>query len=85
MALSKRQNNNRKYPGAKSPRPDNYKFRKDEANERLVAWQALTPKQQLAVLDTRPGASKRQRARILAAMERGNNAPAVPQQNKGVV
>lgn len=38
--------------------------KRDEAKERNAAWQALTPKQQLAELDKRPGASARQRERI---------------------
>lgn len=72
MTLSKRQNNRRLFPGARSPRPDHYEGRKNEAKERLEAWQKLTPQQQLAALDSRPGASKRQRARILAKLNNGN-------------
>jgi hypothetical protein len=74
--LSKRQNNHRLFPGAKSPRPDHYKGRQEEAKARLEAWAALSPEKQLAALDTRPGESKRQRARILQAMEK-NNRPVV--------
>jgi hypothetical protein len=39
-----------------------------EAVERQSAWANLSPKQQLAELDRRPGESKKQRARILALM-----------------
>lgn len=41
-----------------------------EAVERQTAWAALTPQQKLAALDLRPGASKRQRARIMATIEK---------------
>jgi hypothetical protein len=68
--LSKRQNNRRLFPGAKSPRPDHHKGRQTEAKERNEAWAALSPEKQLEVLATRPGESKRQRARILAKMNK---------------
>ena len=44
---------------------------REEAQERQAAWAALTPAQQLVVLNQRPGESKRQRARILRRMEQG--------------
>lgn len=37
-----------------------------EGEERLLNWRSLTPMQQIAELDKRPGESKKQRARILA-------------------
>lgn len=40
-----------------------------EATERQNEWAALTPKQQLAELDRRPGQSKKQRARIVLLMK----------------
>jgi hypothetical protein len=40
----------------------------DEAKARQLAWTTLTPQQRLASLDTRPGQSKKERARILASM-----------------
>lgn len=40
-----------------------------EATERQEAWTTLTPKQQLAELDRRPGESKKQRARIALLMK----------------
>lgn len=44
-----------------------------EAVERQTTWAALTPQQKLTILDGRPGASKRQRARIMATIEKSPN------------
>ncbi len=41
-----------------------------EAAERATAWQALSLTDQLAALDKRPGESKKQRARIRAAISK---------------
>lgn len=46
--------------------------KRTEAAERAAAWQHLTPREQLAQLDHRPGESKRQRARIKAKMEKAS-------------
>jgi hypothetical protein len=67
---SKRTNNRRLFPAAKSPRPDHYKGRQDEAKERLEAWNKLSPQEQLKALDSRPGESKKQRARLLAKINK---------------
>jgi len=40
-------------------------FRMELAQERLEYWRGLTLKQQLTELDSRPGESKKQRARIV--------------------
>lgn len=39
-----------------------------EAQERLDRWRSLTPEQRLKELDSRPGSSAKQRARILKEM-----------------
>ena len=52
------------------PRTDLKEMRVREAAERLEAWQKLTPEQQLKALDSRPGESKRQRARLEALIEK---------------
>lgn len=43
--------------------------RQYEATQRSIVWNKLTPQQQLAELDKRPGKSARQRARILAKLK----------------
>jgi hypothetical protein len=45
-----------------------------EINARLKEWRSLSPKEQLAELDKRPGRSARQRARILSKLEKRNVA-----------
>lgn len=45
------------------------KKRREAAEVRNSAWASLTPKEQLAALDKRPGDSKRQRLRIKQAQE----------------
>lgn len=40
-----------------------------EAEQRAAAWRKLSPQEQLAELDKRPGKSSRQRARILAKVK----------------
>jgi hypothetical protein len=64
--------NNRRNPGARGRAPHNAKFRKEESLARNEAWQKLSPKEQLALLDTRLGegvGAKKQRARIAKLME----------------
>lgn len=62
--------NTRRFPGAKSPRPDHYECRRKEALERNTAWASLTHYAQLKELDRRLGndtGARRQRARIALA------------------
>lgn len=49
-----------------------------EADERLTAFTNLTPKQRLKVLDSRPGESKKQRAKIAALIEKDAPKPTPP-------
>lgn len=68
MGLSKKTNlHPRKFPGAKSPRPDNYKFRVEEATERQTAYDKLSIQERLDRLDSRLGkgvGARKQRARL---------------------
>jgi hypothetical protein len=77
----KRMNKDRRYPGTRGPRPDNVKIKREEAVERKTAWDALSIKERLAVLDTRLGpgqGAQRQRAKLMAQLERPTKAaPAV--------
>lgn len=43
--------------------------RREEGDARNAKWRSLTPNEQLAELDRRPGESKRQRAKILKVLE----------------
>jgi hypothetical protein len=52
--------------GLAGQRPDRRESRQRDAFERQKAWIGLTPKQQLQALDSRPGESKKQRAKIEA-------------------
>lgn len=66
--MPQRTNYNRKHSG-RSARPDHYAIHKQEADERLAAWTALSPKEQLQSLDRRLGkgvGAVKQRARIAA-------------------
>jgi hypothetical protein len=56
MSHLTRHTNDRRYPNCKSPRPDKYKFRQEEAAERLAAWRALSTSDKIALLDRRLGA-----------------------------
>lgn len=49
-----------------------------EADERQKAYDDLTPKAKLKLLDSRPGESKRQRAKIEAQMAKEKAKPATP-------
>jgi len=72
MSDINKKNNNRMFPGIKGRRPDNYKAKAEEAIERLTAWQALSVKEQIALLDARLGkdvGAKRQRARLQKLLE----------------
>jgi len=68
----KRANNDRKYNGTSSHRPDNLKFRREEAKERQAAYDKLAPSTKLMLLDSRLGAgvgAKKQRAKLNALLE----------------
>lgn len=75
--------NTRRFPDAKSPRPDHYALRVKEAEERNSAWSKLSPKEQLTRLDQVLGkgvGATRQRARIqalLSAPKRADSGPTV--------
>ena len=64
----KKENNVRRHPGKRGPRPDLAEVKAKEAAERNAAWRALSSKEQLAILDARQKAGKgeslRQRQRI---------------------
>jgi hypothetical protein len=47
---------------------DTVRRKHEEAKARQSIWAGLTPTQRLASLSTRPGQSKKERARITAAM-----------------
>lgn len=49
-----------------------------EADERQKAYDDLTPKQRLKLLDSRPGESKKQRAKIEAQMAKEKPAAPAP-------
>lgn len=48
--------------------PRRVELRQKQAKERQEAWAKLTPQEQLAHLDKRPGESKRQRERLAKAL-----------------
>lgn len=49
-----------------------------EADERQKAYDDLTPKQRLKLLDGRPGESKKQRAKLAALIEKDAPKPTPP-------
>lgn len=49
--------------------PDNKHRKQKEATERNTEWGLMTPEAQLRALDRRPGACKKQRARIHEAQK----------------
>lgn len=67
----------RTFPGARGPAPHHKAGRVAEAQERQAAWAKLSPQEQLKLLDRRPGGSKRQRARLEAAIDRAKHRPKV--------
>lgn len=83
MGTGKKQNNNRKYLGAKGPRFDNYKFRCEEATERQKAYDALSVQERIDLLDRRLGkgvGATKQRAKLQALLEKKNTPVAKPQE-----
>ena len=71
MTFGVRGNRNcsRRYPGIKGRRPDHKVFRRREAAARLAEYNTLSVEQKLGLLNTRPGESKKQRARLLKLIE----------------
>jgi hypothetical protein len=73
-------NNTRRYPGytdsngkyhtngGAACRPDHKATKRAEAIERQAAWDAMSPTEKLKELSYRPGESRKQVARIRAAM-----------------
>jgi hypothetical protein len=59
----------RKYPGVRGTRPDNKSFRQNEARERQTEYDKLTLEQKLERLDRKPGAAKKQRAKLAKRIE----------------
>ena len=72
----RKENNRRKYPGERGRRPDNAKFRRDEATKNAAAYSKLSIKEKLLKLDEKLGpgqGAERQRARLMAQLERQLN------------
>lgn len=85
MGSSKKQNNDRKFSGP-GPRPDNTPHKRTEAAERQAAYDALSSKEKIALLDNRLGkgvGAEKQRARIAAEAEAAKNPK--PQKGEKVV
>ena len=67
MGIMGSHKNDRRYPGAKGRRPDNKKFRQEEAKERQEAYSKLSNKEKLTLLDVRLGngvGAKKQREKL---------------------
>jgi len=82
----KKVNNNRKYPGESRPRPDNAKFKREEAAKRQADYDKLSIKEKLAKLDAKLGpgqGAEHQRAKLMAELERQMNPP-VPEKKEEV-
>jgi hypothetical protein len=78
----KKENNNRRYPGESRPRPDNAKFRREEAAKRQADYDKLSIEQKLAKLDEKLGpgqGAERQRARLMAQLEKKLNPTPAPE------
>ena len=77
-------NNSRRYPGESTKcRPDFAEARRQEAAERKAKYDALSPKEKLDNLDLKFGAgqgAKKERARLLAAMQSPKKAPVVKEE-----
>jgi hypothetical protein len=74
LIRGKKDNSKRRFHGG-GPRPDLNELKRKEAMERQEAWSKLTPEQQLKALDSRPGESKRQRARLQLLIEKRKHQP----------
>ena len=67
----KRTNHNRRYTGTSQHRPDKKKWRQEEAIERQTAYDKLSIREKLDLLDRRLGigvGAKKQRARLEAGL-----------------
>ena len=67
----KRTNHNRRYTGSSRNRPDKKKWRQEEAIERQTAYDKLSIREKLDLLDRRLGigvGAKKQRARLEAGL-----------------
>lgn len=49
--------------------PDNMRRKQTEAKKRQADWVLMSPEEKLRALDLRPGASKRERTRIMRHIE----------------
>ena len=73
--MPKRENNDRKFPGANGPRPDNYKMKVAEGKERQEHYDTLSVEKKIEMLDIRLGkdqGAKKQRAQFAALLEKKN-------------
>ena len=64
---TRKQNNDRRFPGVKGRRPDNKKFKREEAATRAEAYSKLSADEKLAQLDDKLGKDQgaaKQRARL---------------------
>jgi len=66
--MADKRKNNRRHPGVKGRRPDNYKHRKAEAEERQTAYDGLTIQQKLDRLPPELYCAK-QRGKLLSQLE----------------
>jgi hypothetical protein len=73
MGTSKRTKKDRRYIGTSRNRPDNLKFRKEEAQQRQEAYDKLSIDEKLARLPEPPACAK-QRAKLLA-QKNGTSKP----------
>jgi hypothetical protein len=68
--------NNRRYPGVRGKRPDNKKFRKEEAKERQAFYDGLSIKEKLEhiarQIKTMGGEAKKQIQKLQALLETGS-------------
>ena len=60
--------------------PDNKRRKQTEAAHRKTEWELMAPDAKLRALDMRPGACKKQRARILASIKK--NVVSVPKEKE---
>ena len=72
----------RKHLGVRGPRPDGKEFRQKEANERQAEYDKLSLQQKLEQLDRKPGESKKQRARLLKAIEAQKTQASIKAENQ---
>lgn len=72
----------REYPGVRGPRPDGKEFRRKEAILRQNEYDKLSFQQKLEQLDRKPGESKKQRARLLKAIEAQKTQASIKAENQ---